>query len=548
MASIQPPRSPTLEPPRKSVELEDPGAHELESSNDEEDVFSDARDGEQSPKYGLIAHDDVPAKGLKRHTQTGGSSIPMTVVEKVDPLSPSHGDVPGTAAHAMRSADAVPDAILQAPSPGQSFPTISPGASTPTIVPIPRTVVTRVDSTPSHGEVPGTDAYNIRTKDAKPDSIEKKGDVPDWPTSSVNRSSNFDRLEPRPPAMGTSPIAADGGFGPMDYEYDEEDDNEINEVERGFDGQTEIMNLDADHNESSAEDDEESIGDEFDDFEEGATIDDFGDFDNGPQPLRNLEDVEPASSKQATHVLLNPFPLVDFSTLTSLEGIIEATKPQLAGLFPSAYASTTPPPQVQRESNSVFLTDRSLSLWTQLVAAPPLQPPNWTRSRIRRLFLVSLGVPVDLDEILPASKQKKLILPFTSADLSSPKDPRKGSIARLKQPEANSSTTSVDSSPGTPTTSVGYLKSGSKRRKGPAPPPDFDVVAVRQLCNMTDVALESFNDAELQSHVSRLEELTQRGKKVLQYWVKRKEGAVGDKEVFEGVIENLVRHARRVRK
>ena len=96
----------------------------------------------------------------------------------MDPLSPSHGDVPGTAAHAIRSADAVPDAILKAPSSGESLPTISPGASIPTTVPIPRTVVTRVDSTPSHGEIPGTDAYKIRTEDAEPDIIEKKGDVP----------------------------------------------------------------------------------------------------------------------------------------------------------------------------------------------------------------------------------------------------------------------------------------------------------------------------------------------------------------------------------
>ena len=63
------------------------------------------------------------------------------------------------------------------------------------------------------------------------------------------------------------------------------------------------------------------------------------------------------------------------------------------------------------ETRSIFLSERSHSLWSQLVAPPPLQPPDWVRSRIRRLFLVSLGVPVDLDEILPASKQKKLILP-----------------------------------------------------------------------------------------------------------------------------------------
>ncbi|MCJ1296489.1 hypothetical protein MMC34_008055 [Xylographa carneopallida] len=548
MAGIQPPRSPTLAPPRKSIELEDPGAHELESSNDEEDVFSEAPEGEAAPKYGFGVHDDVPSKRLQEPIQTGGTPVPVTVVEKVDPLSPSHGDVPGTAAYALRLADAVPDAILQAPLPGQAKPTISPGASTPTIVPIPRTVVTRVDSTPSHGEVPGTNAYNIRTEDAQPDSIEKKGDVPGWPTSSVNRSSYFDGLKLRSSTTGTSPIAADGGFGPMDYEDDEEDGNDDNEGGRELNGYTQALDLHAEHLEGSPEDNDESIGDEFDDFEEGAAADDFGDFDDGSQPLRNIEDLDSAASVQISHISLNPFPLINFSSLNSLDHIIEATIPQLTALFPAAYDSTILPSQVQEDTNSVFLTDRSISLWSQLVAPPPLQPPNWTRSRIRRLFLVSLGVPVDLDEILPASKQKKLILPFTSAISSHPNNLRKGSIARLKETGTNAWTTSIDSSSSTPITSVGNLKSGPKRRKGPVSPPDFDVVAVRQLCNVTVVTLENFSDSELQAHISSLEKLMQRGKEVLQYWVKRKEDAVGDKDVFEGVIENLVRHARRVRK
>ena len=59
--------------------------------------------------------------------------------------------------------------------------------------------------------------------------------------------------------------------------------------------------------------------------------------------------------------------------------------------------------------------------------------------------------------------------------------------------------------------------------------------------------MEGFTDAELEAHVQRLEQLTHRGRELLQYWLRRKEAAVGDKEVFEGVIENLVRHARRVR-
>lgn len=111
--------------------------------------------------------------------------MPKTVVEKVDPLSPSYGDVPGTAAHAMRSADAEPDVISQAPLPPREPPVVSPGTGKPTAVPIPRTVITRVDSKPSYGEIPGTDAYNIRTEDAVPDVIEKKGGV----TGKLNTSA-----------------------------------------------------------------------------------------------------------------------------------------------------------------------------------------------------------------------------------------------------------------------------------------------------------------------------------------------------------------------
>lgn len=88
----------------------------------------------------------------------------------------------------------------------------------------------------------------------------------------------------------------------------------------------------------------------------------------------------------------------------------------------------------------------------------------------------------------------------------------------------------------------------SKRRKGPAPPPELDLQATRQLCATTAAALDGFADEELRAHVRRLEELTEKAREVLEFWLRRKDAALGDKEAFEGVIENLVRHARRVRK
>lgn len=52
----------------------------------------------------------------------GGTQIPKTVVEKVDPDAPSYGDVPGTEAFELRAADAVPDVVLKAPQPPEKKP------------------------------------------------------------------------------------------------------------------------------------------------------------------------------------------------------------------------------------------------------------------------------------------------------------------------------------------------------------------------------------------------------------------------------------------
>jgi len=236
-------------------------------------------------------------------------------------------------------------------------------------------------------------------------------------------------------------------------------------------------------------------------------------------------------------------PVLDFAQLHSVDEVQAATNPYMNALFPPDTIDTSVLPPLSTE-NSVFLTPRSASLWAQLVAPPPLQPPNWIRSRIRRLFLVSLGVPVDLDEILPASKQKKLILPSihlhpASGSPRTSTDSR--SISRLKQNDGNASSTSIDSQ-GKPS------RSDSKRRKGPASAPHLDLVSARQLCMITDEALKGLTMEELKEHVVKLEKMQGTAQEVLSYWTKRTDEKLGDREAFEGVIENLVKHARKVRK
>jgi hypothetical protein len=195
------------------------------SSGDEDDHFSDASEGQKRasrpvtpispiPRTRIDKVDDEPAYGevpgtpaydkrirdavpdevvspgrlskrssqvIDRPTTPGGTLIPRTVVEKVDPQSPSHGEVPKTSAWYQRQMDAVPDVILKTPEPGKKSNYNAdddegrPRATSD--IPIPETVITRVDSIPAHGEVPGTEAAKKRKLDASPDILETKPDT-----------------------------------------------------------------------------------------------------------------------------------------------------------------------------------------------------------------------------------------------------------------------------------------------------------------------------------------------------------------------------------
>jgi len=304
--------------------------------------------------------------------------------------------------------------------------------------------------------------------------------------------------------------------------------------------------------ENDFNDNDDDFGDDFDDFAEGEEADDdFGDFDDvdetpmAPEPQPQVQTQQPdflaglVSSVQSNVHYQQLFPTgltsafqpsLNFATSADIDSSME---PYLDLIFPDS-KSTPTQPAPSDITGTAFLSDRSLSLWQQLLQPPPMAPPNWTRSRIRRLFLVSLGVPVDLDEILPPSKQKRLVLP--NINLSSTASPRHSTaIDRLKQGSANNSTTSLDSK--------GAAKSKQKRHtllKGPPPPPDFDLNAAALLCSTTYEALANMLDEELRAHLVTLDDMNGRASGVLEYWLMRRDEGVKEKEALEGVIENLV--------
>ncbi|KAG6009499.1 hypothetical protein E4U21_002135 [Claviceps maximensis] len=405
--------------------------------------------------------------------------------------------------------------------------------------PIPITRVEKIDSIPSYGEVPGTEAHNLRQADAQPDEIAVATDFTD---EDLEASIETPRQEV--PITVLEPVQSASGGSPVSTTSPDVDAKPDIVLETVIDDEENTNDKEENTEEEEEQDDgfgdsfggDDDFGDDFDDFEEGANDAEFDDFEDGfqqPQP-------SPGGSNGAQPALLSqlPFPVPDYDGLSPDE-VLYATEQCIDSLFPPEELDI-PTPQTLPNISSLFLTPRSASLWSQLVAPPPLAPPDWIRSRTRRLFLVSLGVPVDLDEILPASKQKKLILPSLHLRATSPRtssDSR--SASRLRQDEGNASSTSVDTQ-GRPT--------ASKKRKGPPPEPELDLVAARYLCTTTDEALDGMTNEELKQHVEKLEAMQGTAQDVLDYWRKRTDEKIGDREAFEGVIENLVKHARKVRK
>ncbi|KAJ5574311.1 uncharacterized protein N7459_008738 [Penicillium hispanicum] len=551
MPEVLPDSSTYLKPPSKTTEMEDPGAEDSVSNSDEEH-FSDASEGHAQSNSS---------------PQSGNTfSVPHTRVERVDSTA-QHGEIPGTEAYEKRERDAVPDEIAVVsegahndplPAGSQDRP-LTPGGS-----PIPQTMVEKVDpELPSHGEVPGTEAYAKRQADAVPDMVRKASDSektqPSPGVVSQNTSSSEQSIpETRVTRVDTLPVEEEVASRPLAHRgslSDAQPDSVETIPETSMSelsplpaqAQQEFISQggtceekEGDHNHGAADD-----FDEFVEEQDEMGDDDFGDFDDGFQePDVEVEGTPTGESvsPQQLHAPPSVPPLTDFDVFKSTSELLSALQGTLDNLLPASQdLKSFPPVEPIPDSAAVFSTERSLSLWSQLVAPPPLQPQNWVKSRIRRLFLVSLGVPVDLDEILPASKQKKLVLPSIDLDGSGTATAGRSRSHGRRDGEPSNDAENAATSGQAPTRS-------KTTRRGAPPQPELDLSSVRRLCATTDAALSGLTDSELKMHIQELEQITLRASAVLEYWLKRRDGLVGEKEAFEGVIENLVSHVRRVRK
>lgn len=140
---------------------------ELDAVPDEVEVISRSR----SPS----------TAGQRRRSVTpGGTRIPQTMVEKVDPDQPSYGDVPGTEAYEKRKADAVPDVVTKtSESTSTSGSPTDPDEVNTTTTSVPGTLVSEVDTLQDDETLhSGPLAHRRRPSDTLPDTTETVSDPP----------------------------------------------------------------------------------------------------------------------------------------------------------------------------------------------------------------------------------------------------------------------------------------------------------------------------------------------------------------------------------
>lgn len=255
--------------------------------------------------------------------------------------------------------------------------------------------------------------------------------------------------------------------------------------------------------------------------------DEFGDFDD-------FDEFEQQPEVEAVNSELNSAPIVDQVTAIPQISCLNEKDFQSSGLLYESVTALLNPminddnssqnsgPQQQQQQHPTttsldpesYFNPRSASLWNQLLTATAHDhPSDWKRSSIRKLFFLSLGVPLDLDEIMPSRNVKRLVLPSASKT----KARNSGDGKRKESDEIDISAL------------------------------DTLLLDWNQLAAVSDIALDGMDQLELESHIASLKISQDKATEWLDSLTLKSESLAKDKETFEGVIESLVEYASRMR-
>ncbi|ORX89918.1 hypothetical protein K493DRAFT_410139 [Basidiobolus meristosporus CBS 931.73] len=136
--------------------------------------------------------------------------------------------------------------------------------------------------------------------------------------------------------------------------------------------------------------------------------------------------------------------------------------------------------------------------WDALLGPSPQGSFKWVRSQIRRDFLISLNIPINLDEI------------YT----------RRASVLKIDSPAV---------------------------LPGSGPIDEFDIAMARSLCNLSEETIRNYPANDLTSLLDQLTSLSKQTNAYFEFWVKQHEKVKAEAEAIHKTIECMVSHAQKNR-
>ncbi|KAK0453877.1 hypothetical protein EV421DRAFT_1958109 [Armillaria borealis] len=289
------------------------------------------------------------------------------------------------------------------------------------------------------------------------------------------------------------------------------------------------------------------VDDHFDDFDDfgppaqdlasSADDDDFGDFGD----FDTTETIPSGDSFGDELGFAVDASIAGPSSYTNWEPsqLVQDIDDILGPLWPTSIAEvTTDDPIREMEGISqILVTSESRNLFNVLVQSPPpTKPPNWIRSRIRRQHLIALGIPVNLDEVLPPHTGGKALpaLHVTTRPMSAPPGPR------------------GPPRPGSVTASASNSRAGSPRPNHSSlshfgPKPELDDSKIHQLLALDSDTLTLQPLPTLERYLTELRQQTANTSARLTHLLQNRDALQQDAETYNGLIAELVGEAQKIK-
>ncbi|KAF9268173.1 hypothetical protein L218DRAFT_954550 [Marasmius fiardii PR-910] len=289
-------------------------------------------------------------------------------------------------------------------------------------------------------------------------------------------------------------------------------------------------------------------GDDFDDFDDFGSPaengqapvddDDFGDFGDADESTQAVDftggggypKAPIASSSRIgwEPLRLDPFP--DHQVLTDeINAILE---PIWSNNDLSQHTTKEGIRDVEGVKQ-ILVTNESRELYAILVQSPPpTKPSNWIRSRIRRQHLIALGIPVNLDEVLPQASGKALPpLQITTRPMSAPPGPRNA---------RNSTSTSASQS----NSRAGSPHNNAKMSQF-GPKPRLDDEKIKELLELDPENLKLQPLSMIERQLANVRTQMLQTNALLSHLLQARDSLQQDSETYNGLIAELIGEAQK---